>query len=75
MVEGCLPTAKGARVPQTNGKVSVTDGPFTETTEVIVGLAILQAASEAEAIELTRQVLKVAGDGECELREPYDGER
>jgi hypothetical protein len=54
--------------------VSVTDGPFTETKEVIGGLAILQAASKAEAIELTRQFLNVAGDGECELRQLYDAE-
>jgi hypothetical protein len=73
-VEGCLPTVKGARVRQSNGKVSVTDGPFTETKEVIGGLAILQAASKAEAIELTRQFLKVAGDGECELRQLYEAE-
>jgi hypothetical protein len=73
-VEGCLPTAKGARVRQLNGKVSVTDGPFTETKEVIGGLAILQAASKTEAIELTRQFLKVAGDGECELRQLYEAE-
>lgn len=73
-VEGCLPTAKGARVRQSNGKVSVTDGPFTETKEVIGGLAILQAASKAEAIELARQFLKVAGDGECELRQLYEAE-
>jgi hypothetical protein len=74
-VEGCLPTAKGARVRQTNGKVSVTDGPFTETKEVVGGLAILQAASKAEAIELVRQFLKVAGDGECELRQLYEADR
>jgi hypothetical protein len=73
-VEGCLPSAKGARVRQSNGKVSVTDGPFTESKEVVGGLAILQAASKAEAIELTRQFLKVAGDGECELRQLYDAE-
>ena len=41
-VDGCLPTAKGACVRQSNGKVSATDGPFTETKEVIGGLAILQ---------------------------------
>jgi hypothetical protein len=73
-VEGCLPSAKGARVRQANGKVSVTDGPFTEAKELIGGLAILQAASKAEAIELARQFLKVAGDGECELRQLYEPE-
>jgi hypothetical protein len=74
-VEGCLPTAKGARVRQTNGTVIVTDGPFTETKEVVGGLAILKVGSKAEAIELTRQFLKVAGDGECELRELHDGDQ
>ena len=42
-VEGCLPSAMGARVRLANGKVSVTDGPFTEAKEVVGGLAILQA--------------------------------
>jgi hypothetical protein len=71
-VEGCLPSKAGARVRLSNGKVTVTDGPFTEAKEVIGGLAILRAGSKAEAIELARQFLGVAGDGECELRELYE---
>ena len=72
-VEGCLPSRTGARVRLSNGKVTVTDGPFAETKELIGGLAILQASSKAEAIELVRHFLGVAGDGECEIRELYDG--
>ena len=71
-VEGCMPTPAGARVRLSNGKVTVTDGPFTESKEVIGGLAILQANSKQEAIELVRQFLQVAGDGECELRQLYE---
>ena len=71
-VEGCMPSGTGARVRLANGKVSVTDGPFTEAKEVIGGLAILQASSKEEAIELARQFLHVAGDGECELRQLYE---
>jgi hypothetical protein len=71
-VEGCLPTALGARVRLADGKISVTDGPFTESKEVVGGLAILQAKSKAEAIEYVRQFLRVAGDGECELRQLYE---
>jgi len=56
-VEGCMPSATGARVRLSNGKVMVTDGPFTESKEVIGGLAILQANSKEEAIELARQFL------------------
>jgi hypothetical protein len=69
--EGCLPSASGARVRLSNGKVMVTDGPFTETKEVIGGFAILQANSKAEAVEMARQFLEVAGDGECEIREIF----
>jgi hypothetical protein len=71
-VEGCLPSAMGARVRQSNGKVVVTDGPFAETKEVIGGFAILKADSKEHAIELTKYFLGVAGDGECELRQLYE---
>ena len=67
--EGCLPTAKGARVRRSGGKVSVTDGPFTESKEVIAGFALLEAKSKEEAIDLTRRFLEVVGEGECELRQ------
>jgi hypothetical protein len=73
-VEGCLPSAAGARVRRTNGSVTVTDGPFVESKEVVGGFAILQAGSKEEAIELARQFLQVAGDGECELRQLFDAD-
>jgi hypothetical protein len=74
-VEGCMPSAAGARVRLSSGTFSVTDGPFTEAREVIGGLAILQAQSKAEAIELAKQFLQVAGDGECELRQLFEGDQ
>jgi hypothetical protein len=67
--EGCLPTAKGARVRRSGGKVTVTDGPFTESKEVVAGFALLEAKSKEEAIALTKRFLEVAGDGECEVRQ------
>jgi hypothetical protein len=70
--EGCQPTSKGARVRLTAGKFTVTDGPFVETKELIGGFAIVQAKSRDEAIELTRRFLKVAGDGESEIRQLYE---
>lgn len=70
--EGCLPSALGARVRLANGNLSVTDGPFTESKEVVGGFAILQANSKQEAIELAKQFLQVAGDGECEIRQVYE---
>jgi hypothetical protein len=70
--EGCLPSALGARVRSTNGKVSVTDGPFTESKEVVGGFAILRANSKQEAIQLVKDFLKVVGDGECEVRQVFE---
>ena len=70
--EGCLPSALGARVRRTGGNLSVTDGPFTESKEVVGGFAILQASSKEEAIQLAKDFLKVVGDGECELRQIYE---
>lgn len=70
--DGCMPSAMGATIRQSEGKVSVTDGPFTEAKEVVGGMAILKAGSKAEAIELIKKFLAVAGDGECELRQLYD---
>jgi hypothetical protein len=69
--EGCLPSALGARVRRSGDKVTVTDGPFTESKELIAGFALLQANSKEEAIELARQFLEVAGEGECELRQVF----
>ncbi len=73
---GLRPTKEGVRVRSNRGKVSITDGPFAETTEVIGGYAILEAPSMKEAIALTRRFLAVHGDEwniECEVR-PLDGE-
>ena len=70
--EGCLPSAKGARVRLSDGKYTVTDGPFTEAKELIGGFAIIQANSKEEAIEHTKYFLQVAGGGETEIRQLYE---
>jgi len=69
---GLRPTAEGKRVRLRKGKLFVTDGPFTETKEVIGGYAILEASSVQEAIELTKRFLAIHGaewDIECEVRQ------
>ena len=67
---GCLPSALGARVRSSSGKLSVTDGPFTETKELIAGFAILECASKDEAVEMAKRFLHVVGgDGESEVRQ------
>jgi len=69
--EGCLPSALGARVRLSNGKITVTDGPFTEAKEVIGGFALIEVPSKQEAVEQTKNFLKSAGDGESEIRQVY----
>jgi len=69
---GLRPTSEGVRVRLRRGELSVVDGPFAETKEVIGGYAVLEAKSKDEAIELTRRFLKVHGDEwdiECEVRQ------
>jgi hypothetical protein len=70
--EGCLPSSRGARVRLSNGTFTVTDGPFTESKELIGGFAIIQTSSMSEAVEWTKRFIRVAGDGETEIRELYD---
>jgi hypothetical protein len=69
---GLRPTSEGVRVRLRRGKLSMVDGPFTETKEVIGGYALLEAKSKAEAIELTQRFLKIHGDDwdiDCEVRQ------
>jgi len=65
---GLMPSATGARVRLSNGKFSVTDGPFTESKELIAGFAILEAASKEAAIKMAKEFLQVMSVGECEVR-------
>jgi hypothetical protein len=69
---GLRPTKEAVRVRLRGGKLSATDGPFTEAKEVIGGYALLEAKSMAEAIEHTKRFLRVHGeewDLECEVRQ------
>jgi hypothetical protein len=71
---GCLPSALGARVRNEGGRMSVVDGPFTETKEVVGGFAIIECESKAHAIEVCKRFMAVTGeDGEAELRQMFEG--
>jgi hypothetical protein len=70
--EGCLPSAAGARVGLSGGQFTVTDGPFSETKELVGGFAIIRANSRQEAIEYTKHFLQTAGGGESELRQLHE---
>ena len=70
--DGLQPSSKGARVKLSEGKVTVTDGPFVETKELVASYAVFQVKSMPEAIEWTTRFLKVLGSGECELRPIFE---
>lgn len=59
---GLTPTAQGTRLHLSGGKITATDGPFTEAKEVIGGYALIQAGSKEEAIEWATRFLRVHGD-------------
>ncbi|MBC9725719.1 YciI family protein [Streptomyces sp. TRM68367] len=73
---GLHPTAEGSRVHWEGGKLSVTDGPFTESKEVIGGYSISQCKDKAEAIEWTKRFLSLHEDYwtiTAEVREIAEG--
>jgi hypothetical protein len=60
-------------VISSGGKVTVTDGPFTEAKEAVVGFALVEAKSREEAIEFSRRFWRVAGNGAGEIYEVFGG--
>lgn len=62
----------GARVKSEGGKLSVVDGPFTESKELIAGWAIIEVKSLDEAIEASNRFYKIVGDGHGEIRQIMD---
>ena len=70
--EGLHPSSKAARVSLSGGKRSVTDGPFTESKELIASYALLQVSSKEEAIERTWGFLEFIGGGEIELWQVFE---
>ena len=54
-LDGLLPPSTGARVSYTDGKATVTDGPFAEAKEAIGGYWIIQVRSREEAIEWAKR--------------------
>lgn len=71
---GLMPLATGAQVRIANGKLSVIDGPFVETKEVIGGYAIFELRGKEEALAAAKEFMQLHKDlmpgweGTCELR-------
>jgi hypothetical protein len=74
---GLQSSAKGARVhfSASNGKITVSDGPFAETKELIAGFWIINVKSKAEAIEWAKRIPAPHGatqDGVIEIRQFFE---
>src|SRR5437899_1900482 len=72
---GLLPISKGARVVYSGGKLSVTDGPFTESKELIAGFWLIQVKSKEEAIEWASRSPAPHGpdqESEIEIRQVFE---
>ena len=75
---GLLPSKDGLRVRLAGGKLTVTDGPFSESKEVIGGWAILNASSKAEAVRIATEFMELHRkhwpefEGESEVRPMFE---
>ncbi|MWA07184.1 hypothetical protein F8568_043980 [Actinomadura sp. LD22] len=64
----------GTRIKASGGKVTLTDGPFAEAKEVVVGFALVEVRSREEAIELSRRFFQIVGDGEGVIQQVFGPE-
>jgi hypothetical protein len=75
---GLLPSKEGFLVRLADGKITVTDGPFTESKEIIGGWAILQTQTRAEVIRVATEFMELhrkhwpGFDGESEVRPMFE---
>jgi hypothetical protein len=69
--EGLHPSSKGARVRFSGDRRTVTDGPFTETKELIAGFWLWQVKSKEEAIEWLKRA-PFDGGAEVEIRRVFE---
>ncbi len=69
---GLKPSSHGWRFTWKDGKKAQTDGPFTETKELVAGFTIIETKTREEALEWTRRFPNPGfDDGEIEVREMY----
>lgn len=76
---GLQPTKAAHRVRLKDGKITVTDGPFTESKEIVGGYALIEAKSETHALDIAQRFMDIhrihwpTFEGECEVR-PLEAE-
>ena len=74
---GLAPSATGKAVRLRSGQLSVVDGPFTESKEVVGGYAVFELDSQDEAVEWTRRFMELhtqhwpGWEGTTEIRQMF----
>jgi hypothetical protein len=71
--EGLQSSSKGKRIKFSGGKHTITDGPFTETKELIAGFWLWQVRSMEEAVEWLKRS-PFDGGTEIEIRQVFEAE-
>ena len=71
--EGLHSSADGARVTFSAGQPVVTDGPFTETKELVAGFWLIQVKSKEEAIEWVKRIPFSSGE-QVEVRRVFEAD-
>jgi hypothetical protein len=66
---GLAPDAK--KVSSVGDEFTVTDGPFAEAKEAVVGFALIDCDSWDDAIEIARRFRGIAGDGEGTIHQVF----
>jgi hypothetical protein len=62
---------KGIHIKNSGGNITVTDGPFAEAKETVVGFALIDVRSREEAIELSKRFYQIVGDGEGDIHQVF----
>lgn len=69
---GWNPGASATVITRKQGKVTVVDGPYTETKEVIGGFAVMRFNSQKDLVEWSTRFVNIAGDGRSIVRQIAD---
>ena len=76
---GLMPSAASSRIRISKGRLSITDGPFTEAKEIVGGFAVYETRTKDEAVEWARRFMELhrehwpSWEGETEIRPMSDG--
>ena len=71
--DGLHPSSEGVRISFVGGTKTVTDGPFTQTQELVAGYWLLQTKTKAEVVEWIKRAPFMGGE-EVEIRQVFEAE-